>query len=108
MKRVVLLAFALVGACKEPPLPTCTPDTGAPALDAPTVCAHLATLRCVHDDDPDLDALAECQAAYTDFEAKVAPAEFARLTHCYAEATSCGDVGRCSLACVAPAVDAGP
>ena len=111
MNRAALLLALVTPAlvsCTEPALPTCTPETGQPAVDVATVCGHLQDLGCRHDDDPLLTAVEECSAHYTSYQTKLVSNDFARLTQCYQAADSCAEIARCSLACPAADGDAGP
>lgn len=107
MKRLsLLLASFSFAACARAPLPVCDPSPG-PAVDSATVCGHLAALGCRFDDPVDGGASGACANAYGQAESTTDATEFARLTRCYAEATSCDQVALCSLACVGGGSDAG-
>jgi len=100
-------ALAL-GGCDliEPPAaPRCVAVQGEATVPAAQVCARLEGLSC---------RLPDCAQAYANYQSRVSPAEFSRLTSCYAHATSCAEVGECEMACgadggmitVAPPTDA--
>lgn len=98
MRRGRWMGWALSGALamggcdliQPPPAPRCVAVQGEATVPVAQVCAKLNTLDC---------RLPDCAQAYASYQSRVSPAEFSRLTSCYAHATSCAEVGECELAC---------
>lgn len=113
MRRGRWTGWALIGALalggcdliEPPPAPRCVAVQGEATVPVAQVCARLEGLNC---------RLPDCAQAYASYQSRVSPAEFSRLTSCYAHATSCAEVGECEMACgadggmitVAPPTDA--
>lgn len=98
-----LLLLALAVGCDKEHKPVSCP---APLATMPTsdeVCAHLAELGCGFEGQAESEAAGEavslCATGYTDWSTRVSAEDFARVTSCYVQATSCTLVQDCNVTC---------
>lgn len=94
------LALVLAG-CSPGPF-TCPNDPAAPVPDDATVCAHITSIGCFIDPDPDAaDAgvAPSCELGYAEVRAALPTEEFERLVRCYMAARECEDLEGCNQAC---------
>lgn len=87
----VLVTIALA-SCAEMPAAVCRSSGSTSAASAAEVCGHLRGINC---------PVADCEAAYGQWQGSMDAASFARVTQCYRVARTCTEVDECSRACVA-------
>jgi hypothetical protein len=89
---LALAALTLLAGCTPLTLttPQCRAVANEPTPTAAQVCGRLASMQC-----PVMD----CEAAYAEWQGRLGPDEFARVTSCYMHANGCAEVGECQEAC---------
>lgn len=87
---VVFVAAAGCDLVEAPAAARCVAVAGEATPSVTQVCARLNALDC---------RLPACEQAYANYQGRVSPEEFNRLTSCYVHATSCSEVDQCERAC---------
>lgn len=99
--RWLIATFMVLGGCSPGPF-TCPNDPATPVPDPATVCAHIASIDCFIDPDPDAaDAgiAPSCEIGYGEVQAAVPTEELHRLLRCYMAARVCEDLEGCNQSC---------
>lgn len=95
------LALLLLGACSPGPF-ECPNDPATPVPDVTIVCAHITSIGCLIDPDPDAEDAGiapSCEIGYEEVRAGLPTDEFERLLRCYVAADECEDLEGCNQSC---------
>jgi len=114
--RIAWLSLLVLG-CSPAPF-ECANDPATPLPDAAAVCAHIESIGCFIDPDPELEDAGlspSCELGYDEVSAALSDEEFARVLRCYMAAEACEDLEGCNQSCgpggghisYRPGVDAG-